>query len=160
MACSTDVTPLEVAYEGDTVELTAFIVNGNHHNVRLVAPNGTEIKAMEMNRGGEYKLAFEASRAGIYRLVCDTHAPTMTANIIVYSRGVSHRHRAVQRMQAPALPQVGSVRIVWSFFCMLLAIWALLMTRITGLNCVISVRYSSGLAIAMLASTPEPSYLT
>ena len=53
MACSTDVTPLEVAYEGDTVELTAFIVNGNHHNVRLVAPNGTEIKAMEMNRGRE-----------------------------------------------------------------------------------------------------------
>lgn len=72
-----------VAYQGDTVELTAFIVNGDHHNVRLVAPDGTEIEAMEMNRGREYKLAFEASRAGIYRLVCDTHAPTMTANITV-----------------------------------------------------------------------------
>ena len=75
-----------VAYEGDTVELTAFIVNGDSHNVRLVAPDGTEIEAMEMNRGREYKLAFEASRAGIYRLVCDTHAPTMTANITVLPR--------------------------------------------------------------------------
>ena len=72
-----------VVYEGDTVELTAFIVNGDHHNVRLVAPDGTEIEAMEMNRGREYKLAFEASQAGIFRLVCDTHAPTMTANITV-----------------------------------------------------------------------------
>ncbi len=75
-----------VVYEGDTVELTAFIVNGNHHHARLVAPDGTEIKAIDMNRGREYKLAFEASQAGIYRLVCDTHAPTMTANITVLPR--------------------------------------------------------------------------
>ncbi len=54
-----------VAYEGDTVELTAFSVNGDHHSVRLVAPDGTEIEATEMNRGREYKLAFEAYRAGM-----------------------------------------------------------------------------------------------
>ncbi len=76
-----------VAYEGDTVELTAFIVNGDHHDTRLVAPDGTEIQAMEMNRGREYKLAFEASQAGRYQLVCDTHAPTMAANITVLPRG-------------------------------------------------------------------------
>ncbi len=75
-----------VAYEGDTVELTAFIVNGDHHETRLVAPDGTEIEAIDMNRGREYKLAFEASQAGLYRLVCDTHAPTMAANITVLPR--------------------------------------------------------------------------
>ena len=73
-----------MAYEGDTVDLTTFIVNGDHHAVRLVAPDGIQVDDnIKMNRGREYKLSFKASQHGVYTIVCDTHGPTMTANILV-----------------------------------------------------------------------------
>ncbi|MCH8088328.1 MAG: hypothetical protein IIC81_10855 [Chloroflexi bacterium] len=77
-------------YEGDTVELTTFIVNGNYHFTRLVAPDGTEVDAIEMNRGREYKLSFVADQAGTYQLICDTHAPTMRAYITAVPRKLSY----------------------------------------------------------------------
>ena len=73
-----------IAYQGDTVRLTAFIVNGNDHFARLVAPDGTLIgEPIKMNRGREYKLEFAAAQTGVYKLVCDTHGPSMIANILV-----------------------------------------------------------------------------
>jgi len=36
-----------------------------------------------LNRGREYQIRFTADKPGIYSLICDTHAPTMTANILV-----------------------------------------------------------------------------
>ena len=73
-----------VVNEGDTVDLTAFIVNGNHHESKLIAPDGSEVgEIIEMNRGREYHRSFKAEQAGVYLLVCETHAPSMTATITV-----------------------------------------------------------------------------
>jgi plastocyanin len=41
------------------------------------------VQDIEMNRGRTYDLDFEATQAGVYQLVCSTHAPTMTADIVV-----------------------------------------------------------------------------
>jgi len=73
-----------VVNQGDTVDLTAFVVNGNNHQSKLIAPDGTVVgEVLEMNRGREYDFSFKAEQSGVYLLVCETHAPTMTATITV-----------------------------------------------------------------------------
>jgi plastocyanin len=73
-----------VAFQGDSIDLHTFILNGNSHNVWVEAPDGTKVvEDVEMNRGRSYDLEFEASQPGVYRFVCSTHAPTMTAEIVV-----------------------------------------------------------------------------
>ncbi len=75
------------AYQGDTVRLTIFVLNGNKHATWVESPNGDEAVAeFEMNRGREYKISFTASEPGVYILHCDTHDPTMTAYILVLPR--------------------------------------------------------------------------
>ena len=77
-----------VAYEGDTVALNFFIINGNTHSTWVEGPDGAEVvQELEMNRGREYSLSFAATKAGVYRLICNEHEPTMTANILVLPRG-------------------------------------------------------------------------
>lgn len=71
-----------VVNQGDLVKLSAFIVNGDHHASRLIAPDGSVLQTLEMERGREYKLSFVATQPGTYRLLCDTHGPSMTANIL------------------------------------------------------------------------------
>ncbi|MEE9247627.1 MAG: hypothetical protein V3U79_02900 [Dehalococcoidia bacterium] len=76
-----------VALQGDTVILTVFIINGNKHSTWVEAPDGTEVvQETVMNRGREYELSFVASQAGVYRLVCNEHEPSMTAYILVLPR--------------------------------------------------------------------------
>lgn len=71
-------------YEGDRVDLTFFIVNGNKHETWVEGADGAEVvKESEMNRGREYSKSFTASQAGVYRLICNTHEPSMTAYIQV-----------------------------------------------------------------------------
>lgn len=73
-----------VAFEGDSIGLHTFILNGNSHNVWVEAPDGSKVvDDVEMSRGRAYDLQFEASQAGVYKLVCSTHAPTMTAEVVV-----------------------------------------------------------------------------
>ncbi len=49
------------AYQGDKVEMTFFIVNGDEHSVWVEGPDGTEVvQETEMNRGREYELSFTA----------------------------------------------------------------------------------------------------
>lgn len=70
--------------QGDSVELTTFVLNGDKHEVWVEAPDGSEVvQEFEMNRGREYEFSFTATQAGVYRLVCNTHEPTMTATITV-----------------------------------------------------------------------------
>lgn len=70
--------------QGDTVDLTIFVLNGNVHDVWVEAPDGTEVvNEFTMNRGRQYNKSFSASQAGVYRLICNTHEPTMTAYITV-----------------------------------------------------------------------------
>ncbi len=73
--------------EGDTVDFTIFVLNGDKHEVWVEAADGSEVvKEFEMNRGREYEISFTASQTGIYRLVCNTHEPSMTAYIQVLPR--------------------------------------------------------------------------
>ena len=72
------------AFQGDNIDLHTFILNGNSHTVRVEGPDGsTVVEDIEMNRGRTYNLEFDASQAGVYKLICLTHAPTMTADIVV-----------------------------------------------------------------------------
>ncbi len=76
-----------VAYEGDRIDMTFFIINGNKHTVWVEAPDGaTALDEVEMNRGREYDISFTASAAGVYNLICTEHEPTMTARILVLPR--------------------------------------------------------------------------
>jgi plastocyanin len=79
-----------VAYEGDTLNLHFFIINGNEHETWIEGPNGeTVVAEIEMNRGREYNMRFTPEKAGVYRLICNEHEPSMTAEIVVLPRGGS-----------------------------------------------------------------------
>ncbi|MDP3062225.1 MAG: hypothetical protein Q8O40_03270 [Chloroflexota bacterium] len=70
--------------KGDTVNLKVFGVNGDVHVVHLVDPDGKlVISPTTWNRGREYTTSFVADKAGVYKLICDSHAPTMEATFYV-----------------------------------------------------------------------------
>jgi plastocyanin len=74
-------------HQGDSVTLTVFVVNGDSHEVRVVAPDGRAVMpARTWHRGQEYRVSFVAERVGTYQLSCSAHAPTMTASILVLPR--------------------------------------------------------------------------
>jgi plastocyanin len=76
-----------IAFEGDRIDLTIFILNGNEHTTWIEGADGTEVVSdIEMNRGREYKISFIAGEPGTYILHCDDHDPTMTAYIQVLPR--------------------------------------------------------------------------
>lgn len=76
-----------VVRQGDTVKLTAFVVNGDEHEVRINGPDGREVVAKTIwNRGREYEVSFVAEKLGAYQLACSTHAPTMGATFLVLPR--------------------------------------------------------------------------
>jgi plastocyanin len=73
--------------QGDSLTLTAFIVNGDQHDVAILSPDGqVAVPTAIWQRGREYRVSFVAEKAGIYQLKCFAHAPTMTANILVMPR--------------------------------------------------------------------------
>lgn len=73
--------------QGDTVTLTAFVVNGDQHDVAILAPDGQAVVPTAIwQRGRQYEVSFVAEQAGTYHLKCFAHAPTMTANILVLPR--------------------------------------------------------------------------
>lgn len=70
-------------HQGDTVKITAFIVNGDKHEVWVTDPDGQKVVANTMwNRGREYSIEFVAKKAGTYQLVCSEHSPSMIATIL------------------------------------------------------------------------------
>jgi plastocyanin len=73
--------------QGDTVKLTAFIVNGDEHEVWVTAPGGEKVVPnVKWNRGREYQIQFVAKNSGIYQLVCSEHAPSMITTFVVLPR--------------------------------------------------------------------------
>lgn len=73
--------------QGDTITLNLFVVNGDEHEVRVLAPDGQiVVPKTTWTRGREYQLFFVAEKMGSYQLSCSTHAPTMTATILVLPR--------------------------------------------------------------------------
>ena len=73
--------------QGDTVVLTAFVVNGDEHEVWVAAPDGQRVVAPhKWNRGREYQVRFVAEKTGSYQLACSDHAPSMIATFLVLTR--------------------------------------------------------------------------
>lgn len=74
--------------EGDKVDLTIFVVNGDAHGDSWITdPEGRKIISnITFNRGREYKLSFVAEKVGPYQLTCSEHAPTMAATFLVLPR--------------------------------------------------------------------------
>src|SRR5262245_55236664 len=73
--------------QGDSIMLSVFIANGDHHEVVLTDPEGEKIIAKAAwDRGREYTAFFQVRKVGTYRLECDIHAPSMTATILVLPR--------------------------------------------------------------------------
>lgn len=73
--------------QGDEVLVTAFVVNGDEHEVWITAPDGaTVVPKATWNRGREYHTRFVADRSGAYQLLCSHHAPSMTATFFALPR--------------------------------------------------------------------------
>jgi hypothetical protein len=75
------------AYKGPGVAVRAFVVNGDKHDVSVLAPDGqVVVPTAAWTRGGEYQISFKAEKVGTYKLSCAIHAPSMTANMVVLPR--------------------------------------------------------------------------
>jgi plastocyanin len=64
--------------QDDSVMLTVFVVNGDHHEVELTDPDGEQIIAnAAWDRGHEYTAFFQTRKVGTYLLECAVHRPSM-----------------------------------------------------------------------------------
>jgi len=73
--------------QGDRVNLTVFIVNGDEHESWVTDPDGSYVVPKTIwQRGREYKVSFVAEKIGSYQLTCSNHAPTMAATFFVLPR--------------------------------------------------------------------------
>ena len=73
--------------QDDSIMLSVFIANGDHHEVQLTDPEGDKIIAnASWDRGREYTAFFQARKVGTYRLECAVHRPSMSAEIVVLPR--------------------------------------------------------------------------
>lgn len=73
--------------QGDEIVLTAFVVNGDEHEVWVNDPDGaTVVPKARWQRGREYQMRFVAEKPGAYQLLCSDHAPSMTATFYVLPR--------------------------------------------------------------------------
>ena len=69
--------------EGDKVTLQVLGVNGAVHPSRIEGYDVT----FEAKRGHLTTVTFTADKAGVYRILCDAHQPTMTGTLIVLPKG-------------------------------------------------------------------------
>ena len=70
------------ANQGDTLNLQFFIVQGKEHEAWIEGPDGeTVMEEITMERGRLYNETVVLSKPGVYRLICNTHEPWMTAVI-------------------------------------------------------------------------------
>ena len=73
--------------QGDDIVMTAFVVNGDEHEVWVAAPDGQIVAGKtKWNRGREYQMRFAAEQAGTYQLICSSHAPSMNLSFMVLPR--------------------------------------------------------------------------
>jgi plastocyanin len=73
--------------QDDSIMLSVFIANGDHHEVELTDPDGERIIAKAgWDRGHEYTAFFQTRKVGTYRLECAVHRPSMSAEIVVLPR--------------------------------------------------------------------------
>ncbi len=74
-------------FQGDTVRLVLFIVNGDLHADRIENPDGQIVVAEQThNRGRQYTMTFVADKAGVYQLRCNEHPEAMRLLMTVIPR--------------------------------------------------------------------------
>ncbi len=74
-------------FQGDTVKLLLFVVNGDLHVDRVEDPDGQVVFPEEKhNRGRQYEISFVAEKAGVYQLRCAEHAEAMRLLMTVIPR--------------------------------------------------------------------------
>ncbi len=71
-----------IVNEGDTVTLEIAGINGKEHPFHL---EGYDVSG-NVKRGEVTRVTFKADKAGIFKLVCEIHRPTMEADIVVLKR--------------------------------------------------------------------------
>ena len=71
-----------VVNEGDIVTLEIVGINGKEHPITL---EGYGLSTV-LKRGEVQRLTFLADKPGIFRVMCDTHKPSMEAALVVLKR--------------------------------------------------------------------------
>lgn len=71
-------------FQGDRVNLSLFVINGDVHKDRIEDPEGKIIiPEKEHHRGRMYEMSFVAEKPGFYMLRCSEHRETMKVSITV-----------------------------------------------------------------------------
>lgn len=76
-----------IAYQGERLRLEILGVRGDSHRSVILDPDGAEVAAFTVYRGGLEVIDFTAAKAGVYQVICTEHQPTMTAYIHVLPTG-------------------------------------------------------------------------
>lgn len=71
-----------VVAEGDEVTLKIIGINGAEHLAQLA----NHVEKFTVKRGEITTVTFTAGKPGVYALICATHAPNMTGELIVLPR--------------------------------------------------------------------------
>ena len=71
-----------IVNEGDTVQLEILGVNGASHEGSIEG----HVPSFVVERGKITSLSFLAEIAGVYKIGCSTHQPSMTAELVVLPR--------------------------------------------------------------------------
>jgi heme/copper-type cytochrome/quinol oxidase subunit 2 len=71
-----------VVHQGDEVTLDFVGINGASHPTEI---KGLD-KAFTLKRGHVVRVEFKAERPGTYSVICNTHVPSMRAEIVVLPR--------------------------------------------------------------------------
>lgn len=71
-----------VVYQGDEVDLQIWGVNGADHPAKIEGYD----KTFNVKRGQLTTLSFKADKAGVFRILCDIHNPSMTGTLVVLGR--------------------------------------------------------------------------
>jgi len=71
-----------IVNEGDTVQLEILGVNGAKHEGSIEG----YVSSFVVERGKITSLSFVADTAGVFKIGCSTHPPTMTAELVVLPR--------------------------------------------------------------------------
>jgi len=71
-----------VVYQGDEVDLQIWGVNGAEHPGKIEGYD----KSFNVKRGLLTSVTFKADKAGVFRILCDVHNPSMTGTLVVLAR--------------------------------------------------------------------------
>ncbi len=71
-----------IVFEGDTVNLEIIGINGARHDSTIEG----HVSSFVVERGKLTSLSFVAGAPGVYKIICSTHPPAMTGELVVLPR--------------------------------------------------------------------------